>query len=410
MPLALFPTQAKKQSALPVLPNCHACGAKATSAYPAQVNPRQSADVVFVVDKLAGDYDLALADNLAYSDLVRYCSRVGFPIQSAAIVPVAACYSAKDEAWRHCQPLLASELKRLNPKLIIPIGHDATSSVGSRYWGTSAEIQERWYGYQIPERSLNAWICPLGLAGKEKRNTIASNTWLYKWLQAAKHKIYRPWGPESVDPLKCVNWMINTSSAVYDVLKRAQAAPIVAFDYETTGLKPEWDCHSVVSMGLSWVENGEVVGYSFLTHPEHWDAIREFLQSPVRKIAANMKFEDRWSRHFFKSHVAGWQWDTLLATHWENPTTNTKSHKFQAFTRLGVPYYAGDVEAYFDSERNSKQNNIFKAPVGQLLLYNAMDAVTELLLASIQMVEGGIIKKHFVPEKYLPKEQPNHER
>lgn len=401
MPLMLF-SQEKKPASLPVLPNCHECGAKATCAYPAQTNPRQQADVVFVVNRPAGDYDLALADALNYSDLTRYCARVGFSLASAAVLPAAACFSAKEEAWKHCSPLLASEIRRLKPKLVVPVGPDPTSSVISTFWNAPAELQDRWYGYAIPERSLNAWICPVGLANPGSRNTIASNTWLFRWLRNAKDHNYRPWGPDSVDPLQCVK-IIENSDEVFDVLARASKASLVAFDYETTGLKPEWSCHRVYSLGLSWVEGDEVVGYAFMVLPKHHDAIRAFLTSPARKIAANMKFEDRWSRQIFRVSVTNWQWDTMLASHWENPAPATKGHKLMAFARLGVPYYASAIEGFFDAKKNSQPNNIFHAPIRPLLTYNAMDAVTELLLASIQMVENGIIAKHFVPAKYLPR-------
>jgi hypothetical protein len=115
-----------------------------------------------------------------------------------------------------------------------------------------------------------------------------------------------------------------------------------------------------------------------------------------------MKFEERWSAAKLGVRVRNWWWDTMQAAHWENPIDGITGLKFQAFARLGISYFAEDVEGYFEAPTNSQRNKIHQIPIQQLLDYNGMDAISELLLASVQMVDNRIIDKHFVPEKYLP--------
>jgi hypothetical protein len=156
-------------------------------------------------------------------------------------------------------------------------------------------------------------------------------------------------------------------------------------------------------MAVAYVAEGDVHCISFPVFADTHDAIRRFLVSDIQKIAANMKFEDRWSRSKLGVQVRRWWWDTMQAAHWENPNSGITGLKFQAFAKLGVPYFADDVDSFFESEENSQRNKIFSIPTPKLLTYNGMDAIVELLLASMQMVENGIIKEHFVPSKYLPR-------
>jgi hypothetical protein len=225
----------------------------------------------------------------------------------------------------------------------------------------------------------------------------------YQQLRDAMRISGRPW-PDGCVPLESrIRQIYDPQEINAELDKITQTAQIVAFDYETTGRKPEWDTQIIVSMAVAYTAGDELHCISFPVYADTHDAIRRFLASDIRKIAANMKFEDRWSRSKLGVQVRRWWWDTMQAAHWENPNSGVTGLKFQAFAKLGVPYFAGDVESYFESETNSQRNKILSVPWPKLLTYNGMDAIVELLLASQQMVENGIIKEHFVPSKYLPR-------
>jgi hypothetical protein len=211
----------------------------------------------------------------------------------------------------------------------------------------------------------------------------------------------RPWPDGSID-VKSIVRDIYTQAEIRDALQKASRARVAAFDYESTGLKPEWDNQLLVSMSVAWIEGDKIECVAFPVYRDSYDDIRGFLTSDVKKVAANMKFEDRWSRVKLGVQVRKWFWDTMQAAHWENPNSGITGLKFQAFARLGVPYFAGDVESFFESPSNRERNKILSLPIRTLLTYNGIDSVVELLLASVQMVDNGVIKEHFVPSKYLP--------
>ena len=397
-----FFTASQLGKKLPVIPACGQCKADRDCQHPKQTWPGKPAKVVFVVDRLTDDQPDGLL-NGQFGRLDVVCKRVGITLESYPKVLSAACPGAGKDAWRHCQPLVASELARLKPEIVIPYGPRATQSVVGRYWQEPAELYDRWYGNQIPCRELNAWICPVGLIGEHKRMLDVSSMFEYTHLRDAMRISGRPWPEGHVDPKSLVRCLYEPAKIVAELDRITATAKIVAFDYETTGLKPEWDNQEIVSMSVAWVENDKIDCIAFTAYRDTHDAIRRFLTSDIRKIAANMKFEDRWSRSKLGVQVRKWWWDTMQASHWENPNSGITGLKFQAFARLGIPYFAGDVDGYFESEKNSERNRIFSVPVQSLLTYNGVDSIVELLLASVQMVENGIISQHFVPQKYLPK-------
>lgn len=118
-----------------------------------------------------------------------------------------------------------------------------------------------------------------------------------------------------------------------------------------------------------------------------------------------MKFEERWSHAKLGTWVKNWWWDTMQAAHWIDPNPGVTGLKFQAFAKLGMPYFAGEVDGFFSSDSNSERNRIHQVPIQSLLVYNGVDSVAELLLASVQMHENAIIQEHFVPARYLPNQK-----
>jgi len=386
---------------LPVIPNCGVCKADRDCRFPKQHWKGNRTPVVFVVPELDQDIDNALI-HADFKRLRTLCTRVGITLDSYAKIPVTACPGASTEAWRHCQPLVGAELARLDPVVVIPYGPKATQSVVGRYWQQPAELYDRWYGQKIPCRDLNAWICPVGLPATHKGQGDISTMFAFRWLRDAIRITKRPWEKPIIEPRTLVKSVYNSSEINNLLTHIANTAEYSAFDYETTGLKPEWDTHEIVSVSIAWVESGEVKCIAFPLFSDCVSALKAYLQSPGKKIAANMKFEERWSYKKLGVRVRNWYWDTMQAAHWENPMEGITGLKFQAFARLGIPYFAEDVEQYFDAPSNAERNKIHQVAMPALLTYNGIDAISELLLASVQMVENEIISQHFVPDKYLP--------
>lgn len=380
-------TNTKITKSLSILPDCVNCGASNCRTNFKQLTSKRQADIVIVADG-PGKALQSLAE------------RTGADLAGYTLIPVSACPGASEEAWKHCQPLVASEIARLKPKVVIPFGPKATQSVVGRYWQNPAELYDRWYGYQIPCQQLNAWICPVGTVAPQKGQIEISQMWAYRWFRDATRIKNRPW--ETVPDINKTVMLLTDPRKIQGFLKYAATLELSAFDYETTGLKPEWPNHKIWSMSIAFVREGKLCSVAFPVYGDNHDAIRGYLASPGKKIAANMKFEDRWSRMKLGAEVNNWYWDTMQAAHIENPSRGVAGLKFQAFARLGIPQYATEIEPYLQSENNRTLNGITAAPLKSLLVYCGLDSAIELMLASIQMFEAGLIKQHFVPREYLP--------
>lgn len=386
-----FFTPVIEKPQLPVIPDCKACGALTKCQQPKQTWPGKKTEVVIVVDRPLTDDPIGLLRG-AGSDMSRLLMRTGHTACSFAVIPAIACRSGSDTAWKHCQPLLRSEIQRINPRLIIPFGDKATTSVINWLWGNEAGLLERWYGRQIPSRELNAWVCPIGFLGSY-RNAEVSALWAYKHLRSALEKTTRPYPDKVPNYTQQINtcW---TTAEIIECLQRASQASLAAIDYETTGLKPEREGHAIVATAVAWLEGRTPRCIAFRNTPEVQDALIAFLRSPVRKIAANLKYEERWSRVKLGTPVANWFWDTVLSAHILNPQKATTGLKFSAFAELGVPHYASVIEPYFETADANGINNIHQAPVSALLRYVGIDAIAELDLAILQMQKSGISEEY----------------
>jgi len=157
-----------------------------------------------------------------------------------------------------------------------------------------------------------------------------------------------------------------------------------AVDYETNCLKPEYPGAKIVSCSIS---NGKrTISYPWVG--KAIVATGMFLQSiGTRKIASNLKFEERWTLKMFGRGVVDWGWDTMLASHCLDNRVGICSLKFQSLVKLGVPAYNENIEPYLSG--NGRFNRIEEVEIGDLLLYGGMDSLLEYKLAMRQRKEMG---------------------
>ena len=97
----------------------------------------------------------------------------------------------------------------------------------------------------------------------------------------------------------------------------------------------------------------------------------------LKKIASNLKFEERWTRAKLGHGVVGWHWDTMLAAHLIDNRPHITSIKFQAFVLLGVADYSSHVEEFLKPIGDSDYNRVEEMNEEDLLLYNGLDSLLE---------------------------------
>lgn len=158
----------------------------------------------------------------------------------------------------------------------------------------------------------------------------------------------------------------------------------LAFDYETTGLKPERKEQRIVSCSFC------LEGMDTFAFPTDSDKVMSLLSRVLRrpelaKIASNLKFEERWTLVKMGHGVANWYWDTMLAAHVHDNRPRITSVKFQAFVHLGVADYSSHIHPYLKAENANGLNRIHEIDQRDILVYNGMDALLEYLVMEKQM-------------------------
>jgi len=294
----------------------------------------------------------------------------------------------------HCRPNVVKVIQENNPEKILLLGSPAVRSVLGWIWKPAPGGIQQWAGYTIPSRRLNSWICPTyhpAFVGRtQDRDNDAYNpaaeVWWRRHLDAAFQLQGRPYPGEIRDFDKEVLILWTTEDVQkYCRLIIEDGLPI-AVDYETNGLKPDADCMKLWSVAFS---NGKRT-ISFLYSSAVKDAIASVLFCDLPKIAANLKFEQRWTLKYWGRPIKNLRFDTIIGSHIMNNRQGTKSVKFNAMALLG---YSGDekqhrydevVSAYFDSAGGNEPNDIASLDMTQLLHYGGIDAILEFELAKYQ--------------------------
>lgn len=294
-----------------------------------------------------------------------------------------------------CRPAVAQAVRDLSPDVIVPLGSPAVSSVLGRLWKPDPGPVTRWAGFRAPCRRTNAWVCPTYhpsyVTRQESQSPVTSLLWK-QHLQAAVSLRGRPWPDGPPDSSKKVRIFLDDDSAAADSIYRmCESTRPVAFDYETTMLKPDAPGAEVWACSLS----DGVTSFAFPWRGRAVRAMRRFLRSPVPKVGANVKYEQRWTLAVFGFPAENWLIDTALAAHVLDNRKGVAGIEFQAYALLGAPAWKAAMKDYFRPRRrggckNNTPNRIREAPLDELLRYNALDSQYEWEVAEKQAPLLGI--------------------
>jgi len=291
----------------------------------------------------------------------------------------------------YCRPNLDRAIRDLNPRVIVLLGRHATESVVMGDWGDSAFTSlDRWVGWTIPSQSLNAWICPTWHPSYLlRRNSPALDLWFQRHLKQALDLSGRPWPDGTPKWENSIDTCMDPGvvSVALDRLVANKRA--IAFDYETDRLKPDRDDARIVCCAVS---DGEyTIAYPWVG--DCVDATSRLLRSPVKKIAANLKFETRWSHRVLGHGVRNWYWDCMLASHVLDQRKSITSVKFQSYVRFGQPTYNNEVKPYLEAAGGANSQNramqYYHEHPEAMLTYCGMDALLEHKISMDQIAEMG---------------------
>jgi uracil-DNA glycosylase family 4 len=285
---------------------------------------------------------------------------------------------------RHCLPNLRTTIETLRPYIIIPFGQTALTAVMSILWREDPGSLTQWVGYNVPSREANAWVVPNyepTEVGRSYEDDV-SRVWFKRYLEEALAHKKRPWPKGQTEYKPEVQRIVNPEDAAKALRRFIQNGNPIAFDYEATSLKPDWPHSEIISCAVS--DGTTTIAYPWVGAAV--EATRLLLVSPIPKLGANIKFEERWTRREFGHGVRAWYWDSMLGAHVWDGRRGVCGLKFQCFVELGVPVYNAHIERFLQSDSNDKPNRIkTEIALHDLLGYNGLDAAIEYELGMAQM-------------------------
>lgn len=319
--------------------------------------------------------------------------------RDCVVVPAISCHPgdrapSSDEVG-YCRSRVWKEIEEFRPELIILLGNSAVQAFLGDRWqkglgGQETTVIEKWRGWAIPDREVQAWVCPIfhpQFVLEEQEKNPAAAVIFQNDLATALKMLDTPF-PGGEREEDCVT-IIEDPAKLHSKLQGLLEWPdIIAFDYETTGLKPHAPGHKIFTCAIA---TGEWNAFAFVV-PEGGklrSLLRKIMMDPsIPKIAHNIKYEDNWS-HELLGPVDGWVWDTMLASHVLDNRPGITGLKFQAYVNFGVLDYSSHIEPFLQAPGSNDLNRVEEAPRRDLLIYNGVDAMLTYRLAMKQTAAMG---------------------
>ena len=303
-----------------------------------------------------------------------------------------------------CRKRVTRLIGKYKPKVIILHGGAAVQSLIGHRWKKKLDGISKWRGWTIPDRDFGTWICPVFHPSYVQRKDSEEIETVWKQdLKRAFSMVEVPF-PDFPDEEKQII-IVEDKKEVLDVLRKLNMGvlkpdpQIMAFDIETTGLKPQdTKRHRIACTSFCDNPNRAYV-VPELKWKSYKRALKELLENPdIGKVAANMKMEDTWENVINGITVKNWVWDTMQATHVLDNRKGITGLKFQVYVNFGVVEYDGEIEEYLkgDPKNANSVNRVFEADPKKLRLYCGLDALFEYKLALIQMEKMGVDPRELV--------------
>lgn len=311
--------------------------------------------------------------------------------------------SPTDSQVANCRPRLLKLIEDLKPKVILILGAVAVQSIiGHKTTGRLKGIRNTaFYGERIPDQDYNCWLIPTyhpAYLLRNDRDEVLYRLWR-KSLREAKEasendKILR------FDPKDRIFTTEKMEKACEILDYIVNKEKIIAFDYETTGIKPQVNDHKIKVVSIATAELAWA--FPFFHDDSHFIELwrRIMIDASIGKIAHKLDFEDAWTYKTLNNFIEGWKWDTCLAAHCLDSKKPT-GLKFLSYCDFGIIGYDDKVEKYIsgcregdDPKSGNHFNIIDQAPMDNLLHYCAMDSFLSFKLYEKQVMKmpAGIFK------------------
>lgn len=293
----------------------------------------------------------------------------------------------KDEINTCRRYVLKTINNEYSPKLILLLGNSAIYSLIGYRWKKDLGGITKWRGWTIPDQDFGSWICPVFHPSYIERSDSKEVVTVWENdIEQALNKLNEPF-PKHIKPEIEIITDLSALNKIQD-----SSDMLIAFDYETTGLKPQEKGHRIVCASIADKENH---CYVFLM-PNTRKELKPFLDllgnASIQKMAHNIKFEDTWSNIRLKQKVENWFFDSMLAAHVLDNRYGITGLKFQTYVNFGIIDYSSEIEPYLRGKGKSANdfNSVDKLlmtseGITKLLYYCSLDSIYEYRLAMKQL-------------------------
>jgi len=323
---------------------------------------------------------------------------------------------------RACRPFLQETIDTYNPHVILALGESALRALISHKFDKDIGGIGKWRGAMIPDREYQAWICPMFHPSYCIRKTTPEIAEKY-YEDDLKHALNLLDVPLPYHVFENEESKIEILKHPKEINKYMQSLihyddiQLSAFDYETTGLKPYREGHKIRTCSISQGPD-HAVAFPMIQSQEFQRLFARFCASTeIKKIAANAKYERDWTMVNLDLSLNEIFFDTQLGAHFLDNRPGITSLEFQNYINFGIEPYDKEIKEYLKSKdvngnegSGNDFNNIFKADLRKLLIYNGMDSMTEFRLGLVQMDRIGIDYSHLysgVDGKVLAPQYPD---
>ena len=307
---------------------------------------------------------------------------------------------ANDKQINNCRKYVFEEIKKAQPKLIYAVGITAMKSLFGHIWKDKfGDSIERWQGFVIPHRDLNAWVIPI----YNTKHVIDMTQNNY-----AK-QVETIWEADIVNGLNYYNKKVPTNDYYKQIELLTKTKDIdwclekfileppeeLSFDYETNALKARGKDKKLICISIC--DGDKSYAFPIPTEKHLKDKLVIVLTNPKTKyIAHNMKFERSWSKIHLGIENIDFIYDPCIGMHYLDNRSGITGLKFQTFAFFGIGDYSshtktfikgqGKKEPYNDSlgwEKYTSGNSLNKMeefPIRENLEYCALDSLFTFML------------------------------
>lgn len=279
-----------------------------------------------------------------------------------------------------CRNHIFQAIDELRPEKIFTFGKTALQTLMQGQ--ESVTDIEKWIGRKIPNQKWSCYIYPMYHPAYLIRNS--DDVVLYTLFE--EHLIDAVYdepnlGCFSSKIFEGITTITHSLGAIIFLQGINSFETDVAIDIETIGLSPYTEKAKILSIAFSF--KGQTVSFPLFDDKEFLRELRRFLQGKNRKIAHNLKFEDKWIYEKLGYRVKNWIWDTMIGAHTLDNRPGITGLKFQAGINYGYFGYDAPIKKYI--------KNMDECPQEEMLLYNAKDALFTFMLYEQQSKE---LKEH----------------